>query len=115
MRDELASATLHIQQLRSYIHHEQLQPSDSLVLDFQRALDHLENSLDDLREKYVNTRVVKNFRDDTTGEVRGFAGCVTSLDWSRDDGCFLFHVVYDSDSDEEDMELWEMKKYESDR
>ena len=26
------------------------------------------------------------------------------------DGCFLFHVVYDSDSDEEDMELWEVKK-----
>ena len=103
--------TLHIQQLRSYIDSEKLQPSDSLVLDFQRALDHLENSLEDLRVKYLNTRVVKNFKDDNTGEVRGFSGSVTSLDWSRGHGCYMFHVVYDSDSDEEDMDLWEVENY----
>ena len=114
MRDGLASATLHIQQLRSYIDNEKLQPSDSLVLDFQRALDHLENSLEDLRSKYLNTRVLKNFEDEDTGEVRGYSGTVTSLDWSRAEGSYMFHVVYDSDSDEEDMDLWEVEKYKVD-
>ena len=45
LRDVLASATLHLQQLRNYIDVENLQPTDSLVLDFQRALDRVENSL----------------------------------------------------------------------
>ena len=83
-----------------------------MVLDFQRALDHLENSLDDLRSKYMNVRIIKNFfKDDNTGEVRGYSGRVTSSDWSREDGSYMFHVVYDSDSDEEDMELWDVEQY----
>ena len=111
LRDVLASATLHLQQLRNYIDVENLQPTDSLVLDFQRALDHVENSLDDLRRKYLNTPILKNFQDDSIDSVRGYKGSIVSLDWSREDGCYLFHVEYDSDSDTEDMELWKVKKY----
>ena len=91
---------------------EKLEAADSLVLEFQRALHHVENNLDDLRDKYMGINIIKEF-EDRNGNVRGFRGNINSVDWSRDDGCFLFHVVYDSDSDEEDMELWEIKKYES--
>ena len=59
----------------------------------------------------MNVRIIKNFKDDNTGEVRGYSGSVTSLDWSREDGSYMFHVVYDSDSDEEDMELWDVEQY----
>ena len=56
-----------------------------MVLDFQRTLDHLENSLDDLGSKYLNVHIIiiKNFTgkdDNTTGEVRGYSDSVTSLD-----------------------------------
>ena len=112
LRDELASATLHVQQLRVLVNSEVLESSDSLTLEFNKSLSYVENNLDDLREKYLGTDIVKQF-EDRDGQVRGFRGEVSAVDWSRDDGCFLFHVVYDSDSDEEDMELWEVKKYET--
>ena len=44
-------------------------------------------------------------------EVRDFKGTVTSIEFSRAEGCHLFHVEYDSDSDDEDMELWEVKQF----
>ena len=111
MSDTVASATLHLHQLRNYIDVENLQPSDSLVLDFKRALDYVENNLDDLRAKYIDRRIQKDFKDDSIDRVRTYKGTISSLMWSRDDGCYLFHVDYDSDSDTEDMELWEVKKY----
>ena len=48
MTDELSSATLHLQQLKVLIDAEKLQPSDSLVIDFNRAIEYLESSLDQL-------------------------------------------------------------------
>ena len=110
MKDELASATLHLQQLQVLINAEKLQASDAMMIDFEKAVNFLEGSLDDLRRKYVNKTVVKDFEDDT-GTVRQFRGSINAVDWSKTDGAHLFHVVYDSDSDEEDMELWEVKKY----
>ena len=80
-------------------------------MDFTRAIDHVENSLDDLQTKYLDTRIVRNFTQD--GVERAYAGTVNCVNWSRDDGCYLFHVTYDSDSDEEDLELWEVKKYQT--
>ena len=114
LSDELASATLHVQQLRTLYNVEHLQSSDTLVLDFQSALNHVENSLKDLQEKYMDTRIVKNFEDVDTKTVRAYTGTIDRVDWSKGDGCYLFHVVYDSDSDDEDLELWEVKKYECD-
>ena len=63
-----------------------------------------------MRRKYVNKTIVKNF-DEGDGTVRQYRGYINTVDWSKTDGTHLFHVVYDSDSDEEDMELWEVKKY----
>ena len=60
----------------------------------------------------MDTRVVKNFEDAVTKTVRAYTGTVNGVNWSKGDGCYLFHVVYDSDSDDEDLELWEVKKYE---
>ena len=45
----MASTTLYMQQLRSLVNVEGLQPSDSLVLDFMHAINHVENSLQDLK------------------------------------------------------------------
>ena len=110
MTDELASATLHLQQLKVLIDAEKLESTDSLFIDFQRAIEYLEDSLDQLRSKYVDKPIVKNF-EDGDGTLREYRGHISSIDWSRIDGNYLFHVVYDSDSDEEDMELWEIQKY----
>ena len=90
---------------------ETLYPSDSLALDFDRALNHVQNSLRDLQKKYVDTRICTNFSED--GHDRMYAGTINNVNWSRDNGCYLFHVSYDSDSDEEDLELWEVQKYQT--
>ena len=43
--------------------------------------------------------------------MREYKGHVTSVEFVRDEGHHLFHVQYESDSDDEDMELWELKTY----
>ena len=48
MTDELSSVTLHLQKIKVLIDVEKLQPSDSLVIDFNRAIEYLESSLDQL-------------------------------------------------------------------
>ena len=64
-----------------------------------------------MRKKYLGTRVVKPFLDEALGAVRDYVGEVQSVDFHPAEGCFMFQVEYASDSDEEDMEHWELKKY----
>ena len=104
MRDDLATATLHVQQLRSYINDDVLETISTLGIDFKAALLTIEHDLDDLRKKYVGTTIVKSFRDEERGVVRPYRGRCTDAFFSREDGHYLFHVSYDSDSDSEDME-----------
>lgn len=111
MRDSLSSATLHLQQLRGYVDDEVIEIFSSLGIDLESALQRLESDLDDLREKYVSAKIAKPFMDNVRGEVRPYKGTVTDVHYSNSDGCYLFHVNYDSDSDDEDMEHWELKKY----
>ena len=107
----MASTTLYMQQLRSLVNVEGLQPSDSLVLDFMHAINHVENSLQDLQKKYLNTGIVRNFNED--GIERAYSDIINCVNWSRDERCYLFHVSYDNYSDEKDLELWEVKKYQT--
>ena len=111
LSDALASATLHLQQLRAYHDVQVLEPSSSMSMDFREALTYVENNLDDLRKKYLGARVMKPFFDEDQDATRDFGGDVVSVDWSAPEGCYLFRVTYDSDSDDEDMEYWELKKY----
>lgn len=111
LRDELATATLHLQQLRVFYDVEVLQSGKSLSIDFAAALRRVENNLDDLRRKYLGVTVTKPFFDNTRHTVRDYSGEVTSVAWSPSSGCYLFRIEYDSDSDGEDMEHWELKKY----
>ena len=111
LADSLATATLHLQQLRAYHDVQVLEQSSQLCIDFQQALKRVENNLDDLRTKYCGKRVSKPFFDQEVNSVRDYGGDVVSVDWSAPEGCYLFQVEYDSDSDDEDMELWELKKY----
>ena len=112
LRDELSSATLHLQQLHTLVDVDTLEPSDALVLDFDRALKYMENNLNDLKKKYIDKRICKLFTD-TDGNDRQYSGTIRSVGWSRAEGQYLFHVEYDSDSDEEDLYHWEVKKYET--
>ena len=111
LRDSLSSMTLHLQQLRKLRNKYTLQNLDDYDIDLDSALTHLENDLNTLRDRYGGTRVLKPFLDDNTGTVRPYGGTVSEIHWSTQEGCYLFHIEYDSDSDDEDMELWELKRY----
>ena len=111
LRDSLSSMTLHLQQLRKLHNKYTLQNLDDYDIDLDSALTHLENDLNSLRDRYGGTRVLKPFLDDNTGTVRPYGGTVTEIHWSTQEGCYLFHIEYDSDSDDEDMEHWELKRY----
>ena len=88
---------------------EVLEPSSALTIDLQRSLTQIENSLDDLRRKYMGRRVRKLFHDIAINRVCDYFGQVTPVDFSSTSGCYLFHVMYDSDSDDEDMEHRELQ------
>ena len=111
MRDSLASATMHLQQMRPYKDDDVIETVDNLCIDTESALLRIENDLDEYRKKYLHARVSKPFRDESTGNVRPYKGTVNDVKWDNHEGCILFHVDYDSDDDVEDMEHWELKKY----
>ena len=111
MRDSLSSATLHLQQLRQYVNDECMELVKNMGIDGKAAFRTFENNIERLREKYCEKRVAKPFFDDTLKEVRDYLGTVLDVVFSREEGCFLFHVRYDSDSDDEDYEQWEVSKY----
>ena len=66
----------------------------------------------DLRKKYLNKTVQKVFDDADvpTGE-RTYRGTVVDIDWSTQDGCYLFRIRYEEDSDEEDLECHEVRQH----
>ena len=70
-------------------------------------IDHVTNNLDYLWDKYLGTDVLKSFRDENDGprpEVLSLAFghqgtfVIISIKYVGVP-CFLFHVVYDSESD----------------
>ena len=112
MRDSLSTATLHVQQLRSYLDDEVIEMITELDIDKNTALSCMEHDLDNLRDKYVNKRLAKRFQDDNNnGIVRPYKGTVSDVFYSKPEGHYLFHVIYDSDSDDEDMEQWEVVQH----
>ena len=111
LRDELATATLHVQQLRAYLNDDVLETISTLGIDVNIALSTLEHDIEELRAKYVGKSMAKNFKDEGRGgAVRPYKGRCTDVFYSKDDGHYLFHVSYNSDSDSEDMEQWEISK-----
>ena len=111
MRDSLSTATLHVQQLRSYMDPDVVETISTLDIDLTAALSTIEHDVERLREKYLDAEVSKNFHDEVLRQVRPYKGRCTDVFYSRTEGQYLFHVVYDSDSDDEDYELWEIAKY----
>ena len=104
MRDEVASAFLHVKETRDLVDNEVLQTSSGLGLDLERPCREVERNLLDVRKRYLNVKVVKPFVDGATGEVRPYTGHVEQVAWDINEGCYMFHVRYDDDGDEEDME-----------
>ena len=113
MRDSLSTATLHVQQLRPYMDDGVVETIKELDIDKIDALSCVEKNLDVLRDKYVNKRLSKRFRDDKHPQkiVRPYRGQVTDVWFSKTDGHYLFHVTYDSDSDDEEQEQWEVSQH----
>ena len=111
MRDEVSSAFLHIKETRDLVDNEILQTSSGLGLDLDRACREVERNLLQLRKRYLHVKVVKSFVDGVTGEVKPYSGHVEQVAWDSSEGCYMFHVRYEDDGDEEDMEHWELKKY----
>ena len=109
MRLELLNSTLHLQEVRPLTDNQALVTADErLELDLKRPCTSFEDDLDDLRKKFLHKRVGKGFFDEAVGRKHMYKGEVVDVDWSRDHGCYLFRIAYDSDSDEEDMERWEV-------
>ena len=98
-------------QLRSYLDDDVVEMITELDIDKNTALSCLEYDLDNLREKYVNQRLAKRFQDDDKDVVRPYKGTVTDVFYEKADAHYLFHVTYDSDSDDEDLEQWEISEY----
>ena len=112
MRDSLSSATLHVQQLRPYVDQDIIEVIHDMDIDKTTALSCAEHDLEQLREKYVNKRISKRFQDDKDeGNVRPFKGTVTDVFYDQSEGHHLFHITYDSDSDDEEMEQWEVSTH----
>ena len=59
----------------------------------------------------MNRRAKKPFHDGAVNRVRDYYGQVVSVEFPPTEGCYLFNVTYDSDSDDEDMEHWELQNY----
>ena len=112
MRDSLSSATLHVQQLRPYMDEDVIEMIGDIDIDKVTALSCAEHDLHELREKYVNQVLTKRFQDDDAGGiVRPYKGTITDVYYDQQDGQHMFHVTYDSDSDDEDMEQWEVSTH----
>ena len=111
----MSSTTLHLQQLHTLLDVDTLKPTDALALDFKCVLyyiSYIENNLSESKKKYIDKRICKLFHD-VEGNNRQYSGVITSVSWNRGDGQYLFHVEYDSDSGEEDLYHWKVKKYET--
>ena len=89
MRDSLSTATLHVQQLRSYMEEDVVEMISELDIDKNTALSHMEHDLDSLRDKYVNKKLSKRFQDDAAGGiVRPYKGTVSDVFYSKSEGHF---------------------------
>ena len=111
LSDDLASATLHLQDLRDLHDVEILENVENMSIDFRQAFTYVKNGLKELRKKYLGSRISKPFFDDARQKVRNYSGEVTEVNFSRQDGCYLFRTEYDSDSDVEELELWELQQF----
>ena len=111
LSDNTASAPMHLREMSTSQHVETLfdrnpDPYSAHKL-YQRTYD----------DKYVDREISKEFVDpdgDGDGVVkRLFRGVVTHVTRGEVKGThkWLMHVQYDSDSDEEDLEEYEIKRY----
>ena len=111
LSDDLASVTLHLQDLRDLYDVEILEITEDMTIDFRNTLTYVENGLKELRKKYLGSKVTKPFFDDARQKVRNYSGEIIDVNFSREHGCYLFRTEYDSDSDVEEMELWELQQF----
>lgn len=75
------------------------------VVDPCTAWQASEKGKEELEREYVGKRISKKF----TCRTRPFLGSVRHVHWVQSDAQYCMHVNYDSDSDSEDMEEWEVK------
>ena len=107
MKIDTVANVLHISQTPPPRNVEVLETS-SISIDVTSAAKRSEIDLDELKNKYLNRSVQKEFKVD--GVDRMVKGIVTRIAWSNSYKKFLFHVVYEDD-DQEDMYLYELRMF----
>ena len=112
LSDNTASATMHLREMSTSQHVETLSDRNP---DPYSAHKLCQRTYDDFCDKYVDREIAKEFVDPNGDGVvkRVFRGVVTHVTRGEVKGThkWLMHVQYDSDSDEEDLEEYEIKRY----
>ena len=111
LSDETVSATMHLRDVPS--------PPVEVLTDRNPdpfcAIRLSRQTQDDYREKYVGKEIQKSFVDpDGDGvDTKLYRGVITDVVRGESKGVhkWLMHVEYESDSDEEDLEEYEIKRY----
>ena len=99
------SATMHLRELST----PSVETLSSRDPDPYHAITLSQHSKNDYVRKYVDREISKPFLD----PERFFRGVITDVIRGEVNGTdkWLMHVQYDSDSDEEDLEEYEIKRY----
>ena len=92
-----------------------LKDEETLIVDRAGIIDPFEawkaseKGKDELDKSYKGKRVSKQFVHNEAGDKRPFLGTVRYVHWVQSEAQYCMHVSYDSDSDSEDMEEWEVR------
>ena len=109
LHDKSVSANLHLASV------PKLKDPETLIIDRAGSIDPYavwkasEKGKDELTESYVGKRISKIFVHNEAGDKRPFLGTVRYVHWVQSEAQYCMYVSYDSDSDSEDMEEWEVK------
>ena len=108
LNDESVAANLHLASTPDLIDDEKLLYSRGSRINPYAAWAASLKGKEALQKDYVGKRVSKNFCDDE-GNRRPYLGTVRYVHWVQSEAQYCMHVSYDSDSDSEDMEEWELR------
>ena len=107
MSDDTVSDVLHVSQTPYPADVEKLLPN-AISIDVTVASLRKETDIDELREKYVDRKVRREFTIDNN--IVQCSGVVSKVYWCTDLHKFLYLVTYE-DGDKEELELWQLRTF----
>ena len=109
LHDKSVSASLHLASVPKLKDEEVLIVDRAGLIDPYASWRPSETGKDQLIDSYVGKRVTKKFVYNDVGDKRPFLGTVRYVHWVQSEGHYCMHVDYDSESDSEDMDEWEIR------